>query len=152
MNSINVKLLQVGYYSLQCIRELLSKLPNIYITCEWDDQEKNINETSFDINNDLYIQAIILWFIPVDPVTNIESMRVYPCHMVDHEYPIIPGLKIMNEQSQGTCIYSWDMLNVLNPAQMGLSPLLENIGIISFSPRLAANTLPYAYYDQNVSG
>jgi len=150
--SINVKLLQVGYQTMPCIREFLSKLPNIYITTEWkDDDSVNINSAqNFNINNDLYIQAIILWFLPSDG--NIESIRMYPCHMIDHELPVIAGLKMFNEQSQGTIIYDWNMLNVLNPAHMGLNPLLENMGLISFSPMLAANSLPYAYYDSNVNG
>ena len=148
---IGVKLLQVGYQTLPCIREFLSKLPNIYITTEWDDKDIGINDQTFNINNDLYIQGIIIWFIPTDN-NNCESMRVYPCHMIDHELPLIAGLKLINEQSQGTTIYDWSTLNVLNPAQMNLNPLIENMGLISFSPALSANTLPYAYYDSNISG
>ena len=79
-------------------------------------------------------------------------MRVYPCHMIDHELPLIAGLRLINEQSQGTTIYDWSMLNVVNPAQMNLNPLIENMGLISFSPSLTANTLPLAYYDSNISG
>ena len=148
---IGVKLLQVGYQTLPCIREFLSKLPNIYITCEWDDKDVNINDQTFNINNDLYIQGVVLWFIPTDN-NNCESMRVYPCHMIDHELPLIAGLKLINEQSQGTTIYDWSTLNVLNPAQMNLNPLIENMGLISFSPSLSANSLPLAYYDSNISG
>lgn len=148
---IGVKLLQVGYQTLPCIREFLSKLPNIYITTEWDDKDVGINDQTFNINNDLYIQGIVIWFIPTDN-NNCESMRVYPCHMIDHELPLIAGLKLINEQSQGTTIFDWSTLNVLNPAQMNLNPLIENMGLISFSPSLSANTLPYAYYDSNISG
>ena len=148
---IGVKLLQVGYQTLPCIREFLAKLPNIYITTEWDDKDRSINEQTFDINNDLYIQGIIMWIIPTDN-NNMESMRVYPCHMIDHELPLLAGLKLVNEQSQGTTIYDWSTLNVLNPAQMNLNPLIENMGLISFSPNLAANSLPLAYYDSNISG
>jgi len=148
---IGVKLLQVGYQTLPCIREFLAKLPNIYITTEWDDKDRSINEQTFDINNDLYIQGIIIWVLPTDN-NNMESMRVYPCHMIDHELPLIAGLRLINEQSQGTTIYDWNMLNILNPAQMELSPLIENMGLISFSPCLSANTLPLAYYDSNISG
>ena len=148
---IGVKLLQVGYQTLPCIREFLSKLPNIYITTEWDDKDIGINDQTFNINNDLYIQGIIIWFIPTDN-NNCESMRVYPCHMIDHELPLIAGLKLINEQSQGTTIYDWSTLNVLNPAQMNLNPLIENMGLISFSPALSSNALPYAYYDSNISG
>ena len=148
---IGVKLMQVGYQTLPCIREFLSKLPNIYITCEWDDKDININDQTFNINNDLYIQGVVLWFIPTDN-NNCESMRVYPCHMIDHELPLIAGLKLINEQSQGTTIYDWSTLNVLNPAQMNLNPLIENMGLISFSPSLSANSLPLAYYDSNISG
>lgn len=148
---IGLKLLQVGYQTLPCIREFLSKLPNIYITTEWDDRDRYINDQNFDINNDLYIQGIILWFIPTD-ANGIESMRVYPCHMIDHELPIIAGLELVNEQSQGTTMYDWSMLNVFNPAQMNLNPLIENMGLLSFSPSLTANTLPLAYYDSNING
>ena len=149
--SIGVKLLQVGYQTLPCIREFLSKLPNIYITTEWSDKDCNINDQTFNINNDLYIEGIVMWFIPTDN-NNCESMRVYPCHMVDHELPLIAGVKLINEQSQGTTVLDWSILNVLNPAQMGLNPLLENMGLISFSPTLSANSLPLAYYDSNISG
>ena len=149
--AIGVKLLQVGYQTLPCIREFLSKLPNIYITTEWDDKDFSVNDQTFNINNDLYIQGIIMWFIPTDN-NNCESMRVYPCHMIDHELPLIAGLKLINEQSQGTTIFDWSTLNVLNPAQMNLNPLIENMGLISFSPALSSNSLPYAYYDSNISG
>lgn len=148
---IGLKLLQVGYQTLPCIREFLAKLPNIYITTEWDDKDRSINSQTFDINNDLYIQGVIVWVIPTDN-NNMESMRVYPCHMIDHELPLMAGLKLINEQNQGTTIYSWDMLNVINPAQMNLNPLMENMGLISFSPSLSANSLPHAYYDSNISG
>jgi hypothetical protein len=148
---ISLKLLQVGYQTLPCIRELLSKLPNIYITTEWVDHTENINITKVDINNDLYIQALILWFMPLDK-QGVESMRMYPCHFMDHELPVISGLQLTNEQSQGTTIYDWNMLNVFNPANMRLNPLLENIGLISFSPTLSANTFPLAYYDSNING
>ena len=150
-NDLSIKLLQVGYQSLPIIRDLLAKLPNIYITTEWDDQTRGINQTSIDINNDLYIQAIVMWFIPTDS-NGVESMRLYPVHMVDHELPVIPGIKLINEQSQGTTIYDWETMNIVNPAQMKLSPLTENMGLISFSPTLTANTLPLAYYDSNISG
>ena len=148
---ISVKLLQVGYQTLPCIREFLSKLPNIYITTEWDDRDRSINDTNFDINNDLYIQGIVLWFVPKDS-EDIESMRVYPCHLIDHELPIIAGMELVNEQSQGTTVYDWSMLNVFNPAQMGMNPLIENMGLLSFSPTLTSNTLPLAYYDSNING
>jgi len=148
---IGIKLLQVGYQTLPCIREFLSKLPNIYITTEWDDKNHYINDQNFDINNDLYIQGIIFWFIPTD-ANGIESMRLYPCHMIDHELPIIAGMELVNEQSQGTTMYDWSMLNVFNPAQMNLNPLIENMGLLSFSPSLTANTLPLAYYDSNING
>ena len=148
---IGLKLLQVGYQTLPCIREFLSKLPNIYITTEWDNKDRFINDQNFDVNNDLYIQGIMFWFIPTDS-NGIESMRVYPCHMIDHELPIIAGMELVNEQSQGTTMYDWSMLNVFNPAQMNLNPLIENMGLLSFSPTLTANTLPLAYYDSNING
>ena len=148
---IGVKLLQVGYQTLPCVREFLAKLPNIYITTEWNDCDFTINTQNFDINNDLYIQGIVVWIIPTDS-NNIESMRVYPCHMIDHELPLIAGLRLINERSQGTTVYDWNMLNVVNPAQMSLNPLIENMGLISFSPTLTANLLPLAYYDSNISG
>lgn len=148
---IQPKLLQVGYQSLPCIREFLSRLPNIYITTEWSSSKVELNQTKFDINNDLYIQAIVAWFIPTDN-NNIPSMRLYPNHKIDTELPIIAGLKLVNEQAQGTTYYDWPTLNMLNPAQMGLSPLLENMGIISFTPEMTSNTFPLSYYDSNISG
>ena len=150
-DAIHVKLIQIGYQTMPCIREFLSKLPNIYISTEWNDKEVYINESRFEINNDLYIQAIVLWFIPTD-VNGIESLRVYPCHMIDHEMPLIAGIKLTNEQSQGTTIYDWHTLNVMTPAEMKLDPLIENIGLLSFSPSISANALPLAYYDSNISG
>jgi len=150
-SEINVKLIQVGYQTLPCIREYFSKLPNIYITTEWKDEEFDVQSTTkFEINNDLYIQAIVLWAIPTD-ANGIRSLRVYPCHMIDHEYPLLAGIKLINEQSQGETIFDWTMLNVMNPAQMNLNPLIENIGLISFSPSLKANEMPYAFYDTNIA-
>lgn len=148
---INIKLMQVGYMSLPCVRELLTKLPNIYITSEWKDDIHEINDVEIDIRNDLYIQGIIMWVIPRDP-NGIDSMRVYPCHTINHEMPVMAGLVLRNTQSQGTTVYTWDMMNLLTPAQMGLNPLIENMGLISFSPTMAHDKLPHAYYDTNVSG
>lgn len=154
--SLQVKLLQVGYQSMPSIRQFLSKLPNIYVTTEWS-TDKNVSmansaTTTFNINNDLYIQALMLWFIPVDN-NGIENLRLYPHNLLNHEMPIIPGLRITNEQSQGTTVYDWHMLNELTPHLLGLhNPLLENMGLISFSPQLASDKLPLAYYDTNISG
>lgn len=150
-NKLDVKLMQIGFQTLACIRDFLGKLPNIYISTEWADRDVDINSVQkFDINNDLYIQAVVLWWIPYD--NDVESMRVYPWHLDNHEVPICPGIKLVNEQSQGTTVYSWAMLNELGPAQMNMNPLLENIGLLSFSPMLAADQFPLAYYDVNTSG
>lgn len=152
-DAISVKLLQVGYESLPAIRQFLSKLPNIYITTEWESsQQISPNDHTFDISNQLYIQAMMFWFIPVDS-NGIENLRLYPNNLVNHEMPLIPGLELKNEQSQGTTIYDYQMLNEITPHLLGLhNPLLENMALISFSPRLAANQLPLAYYDTNISG
>lgn len=153
---LNIKLLQVGYQSMPSIRQFLSKLPNIYVTTEWS-TDNNISmasaaSTTFNINNDLYIQSILLWFIPVDN-NGVENLRLYPHHLLNHEMPIIPGLQITNEQAQGTTVYDWNMLNEITPHLLGLqNPLLENMGLISFTSKLAANKLPLAYYDTNISG
>lgn len=150
--SIGVKLLQVGYQSLPCVREFLSKLPNIYLTTEWATTLKGINDTSFDINNDLYIQAIMFWFVPLDD-NGIESMRLYPHQLINHEAPVLPAIRLMNEQSQGTTVFTWDMMNEITPHLLGCQhPLLENMGLIAFNSKLASNTMPYAYYDSNISG
>ena len=154
--ALSVKLLQVGFQTLPSIRQFLAKLPNIYITTEWStDNVMPLGESpskSFQINNDIFIQAIIFWFIPRE-LNGIESMRLYPHHLKNHEMPPIPGLRISNEQSQGTTIYDWHMMNEMTPHLMGCTnPLLENMGIISFTPKLAANKLPHAYYDTNISG
>ena len=154
-NLLQIKLLQVGYSSLPSIRQFLSKLPNIYVTTEWSsDQQISMSDASqtFNINNDLYIQAILFWFIPVEN-HGIESLRLYPHHLINHEMPPIAGLRITNEQSQGTTVYDWNILNEITPHLLGLyNPLLENMGLISFTPKLAANQLPLAYYDTNISG
>lgn len=151
-----IKLLQVGYQSLPSIRQFLSKLPNIYVTTEWSSDQVvsmgNASSTTFNINNDLYIQSILFWFIPVD-TNGVENLRLYPHNLLNHEMPVIPGLRITNEQSQGATVYDWNMLNEITPHLLGLyNPLLENMGLISFTPRLAANKLPLAYYDTNISG
>lgn len=151
-----VKLLQVGYQSLPSIRQFLSKLPNIYVTTEWSSEQQismgNASSTTFNINNDLYIQSILFWFIPVDS-NGVENLRLYPHNLLNHEMPVIPGIRITNEQSQGATVYDWNLLNEITPHLLGLyNPLLENMGLISFTPRLAANKLPLAYYDTNISG
>ena len=150
--NIGLKLLQVGYQTLPCIREFLSKLPNIYMTTEWSTLDVDINTTQFDINNDLYIQGILFWFLPQD-TNGVESMRLYPHHLINHEMPVIPGIRLTNEQAQGTTIYTWDMMNELTPHILGCEqPLLENIGLVAFTSKLAANSMPYAYYDSNIAG
>ena len=150
-SELSIRLLQVGYVTLPCIKQLLTKLPNIYLTTEWQDTDLTINNQDWQINNDLYIMALLFWFIPTDS-NGIESMRVYPHHKLDTEYPLVAGMSLQNEQSQGKITYSWDMLNLMTPAHMGLSPLLSNMGIISFTPLMKPNSLPFAIYDQNISG
>lgn len=149
--AINIKLLQVGYVTMPSIKQLLTKLPNIYLTTEWSDADINISQQQFNINNDLYIMALLLWFIPEDSY-GIESLRMYPHQKNDTESPVIAGLHMQNEQSQGKILYSWDMLNLQTPAHMGLKPLLSNMGIVSFTPLMVPNQMPYAIYDQNLSG
>lgn len=150
---ISVKLLQIGYQTIPAIREFLTKLPNIYLTTEWETTEQGINTTQFDINNDLYIQALIFWFVPTDLEYGIDSMRLYPHHLINHEAPVVPGVKLVNEQSQGTTIFTWDIMNEMTPHLLGCAnPLLENMGMIAFTSKLASNSFPYAYYDSNISG
>jgi hypothetical protein len=151
IQAIRVRLLQVGYQTLPCIREFLIKLPNVYITTEWDDKDFDISTRNFDILNDLYIQAVVLWFCPTDG-NGLESLRVYPHHMVDHELPLFAGLRVVNEQQQGTFISDAEMLTVINTAQMEMDPLRSNMGIISFAPKIQPNALPHAFYDSNTTG
>ena len=148
---MSLKLLQVGYLSLDSIKQLLIKLPNIYLTTEWADANYELSAEEFTIRNDLYTMAIAFWFIPHD-VHEIPSMRVYPHQKIDTEAPIIAGMTFKNEQSQGTTCQSWDMMNLQTPAHMGLKPLLSNMGILSFTPLMQPNQMPYAIYDQNLSG
>ena len=150
-SEISVRLIQVGYVTLTSIKKLLAKLPNLYITTEWADSEIDLTSQQFTISNDLYITAMLFWFIPKD-VHGIESLRVYPHQKLDTEFPLIAGLHVENEQSQGKSMYTWDMMNLQTPAHMGLKPLLSNMGIISFTPLLQPNQMPYAIYDQNFSG
>ena len=150
-SAISIKLLQVGYVTLPSIKQLLTKLPNIYITTEWHDAIIDIKSQQFNISNDLYVMALLFWFLPEDS-NGIESIRVYPHHKIDTEYPIVAGIRLQNEQSQGKILYSWDMLNLMTPAHMGLKPLLSNMGIVSFTPLMQPNALPFAIYDQNLSG
>lgn len=151
LSQISIKLLQVGYVTMPCIKQLLTKLPNIFITTEWADVDIPISQQEFEIRNDIYIMALLFWFLPEDS-NGITSMRVYPHHKVDTEYPIVAGMHIQNEQAQGKMDYSWDMMNLMTPAHMGLAPLMSNMGIISFTPLMKPNTLPYAIYDQNLCG
>lgn len=151
---IKTRLFQIGFQTLMSVSELLTKLPNIYITTEWQDKTislSNPNINSFRIDNDLYQMANVFWFIPTD-ANGIESLRYYACHKINHEMPIINSMTIKTQLDQGTCRYDWDMLNIVNPAYMGLNPLIENIGIMSFSPEIHANSFPLAYYDPNIAG
>ena len=150
-SEIRIKLIQTGYVVLPCIKQLLTKLPNIYITTEWKDDDIDITQREFKISNDLYIMAVLFWFLPKDS-NGIESLRVYPHHKIDTEYPLVAGIHLQNEQSQGKMLYSWDMINEMEPAHMGLAPLLSNMGIVSFTPLMKPNTLPFGIYDQNLSG
>lgn len=153
-NAIGLRLFQIGFQTLQSISELLTKLPNIYITTEWADADYPVNPTSnleVSINNDLYHIADIFWFIPRDG-WNVESMRVYPPHMINHEAPLINTMVMRTQLDQGRMVYDWDMLNIVNPAYMGLNPLIENIGIMSFAPEIHPNTFPLAYFDPNIAG
>ena len=153
--SIKVRLFQIGFQTLQSVSELLTKLPNIYITTEWSDMDVPISNPttniSFRINNDLYQMANVFWFIPKDNY-GVESMRLYACHKINHEMPLINILRMKTQLDQGACAYDWDMLNLVNPSYMGLNPLLENIGIISFAPEIHSNSYPLAYFDPNISG
>ena len=150
-SELSLKLLQVGYSTIASIKTLLVKLPNIYITTEWKDDDVALTQDQFNIKNDLYTMAIAFWFIPHD-VHEIPSMRVYPHQKIDTEAPIVAGFSFQNEQSQGNTCMTWDMMNLMTPAHMGLKPLLSNIGILSFSPMIHPNQMPYAIYDQNLSG
>ena len=153
LSLLDIRLLQIGYMTLPSIKNLLTKLPNIYLTTEWQDYDVDISLDSktFQINNDLYIMALLFWFIP-DDSNNIPSMRVYPHHKIDTEYPVCAGIHLQNEQAQGKIVYSWDMLNLLEPAHLGLAPLLSNMGLVSFTPIMQPNCFPYSIYDQNLSG
>lgn len=151
---IRTRLFQIGFQTLMSVTELLTKLPNIYITTEWQDKTislSNPNINSFRIDNDLYQMVNVFWFIPTD-ANGIESLRYYACHKINHEMPIINKMVIKTQLDQGVCGYDWDMLNIVNPAYMGLNPLLENIGIMSFSPEIHPNSFPLAYYDPNIAG
>ena len=151
---IQVKLLQIGYQTLRCVREYFTKLPNIYLTTEWSDQMFNDGEnihsrSQIKIQNDKYIQALTLWFIPED-ANGVESMRLNVHDAIDHENPIVAGIEMYNENSQGKTVLSWNELNILTPQTMHLNPLQENIGIISFTPEMKPNDFPYAFYDVNL--
>lgn len=152
-NQLGVSLMQVGYKTLPCIRDVILKFPELYLTTEWHDCTYTPGLNShFEILNDLYIEAIGLWFIPEDS-NGIESVRMYPNHYIDHELPVVNKIRISNENGQGISTYSWDMLNTVIPSVLKLqNPLLENLGIISFTPELVSNTFPLCYYDTNLNG
>ena len=152
--SITVRLFQICFQTLDCISTLLTRMPNLYICTEW--AEKDITITPLQtmevqVNNDLYQIANVFWFIPTDHY-GVESMRVYPPHMINHEMPLINLMKMQTQLGQGQCTYDWHMLNIDNPAYMGLKPLQENIGIMSFSPEIHDNQYPLAFYDPNIAG
>lgn len=152
-NLLSVRLIQVGYKTLSCIRDLINKLPNIFIATEWCDTEYiPTSRPHVEILNDLFIQALALWFIPEDS-NGIESMRMYANHYIKHELPVINRIRESNENGQGVSYYTWDMLNMVVPSVLGLQfALPENIGIIPFSPKIRANSFPYSIYDTNVNG
>ena len=152
-NQLEVSLIQVGYKTLACVRDLINKLPSIYITTEWSDYSVVPNARShIEVLNDLYIEGIVLMFIPEDS-NGIESIRMYPNHYIDHELDVINKIRISNENGQGVSIYTWQMLNAVVPSVLNLqNTLIENMGIIPFSPRLASNEFPHAFYDTNVNG
>ena len=152
-SQIVVKLLQVGYSTVRCLTDLLTKLPNIYLTNEWEDRDISLAQQSFTVKSSLYSQGMLLWFLPVDPKTGVESTRVYAKDLFDHEKPVIAGIRMEGESSQGVNVFDWTTINQLIPAQIELSnPLLENMGLITFSPTLAANEFPFAFYDNNICG
>lgn len=152
-NALNVRLIQVGYKTIACVRDLINKLPNIYLATEWADSEFGINcRNHIEVLNDLYIQCLVLMFLPKDS-NGIESIRVYPNHLIDHEQNIIHKLHVSNENGQAQAIYTWEMLNAVTPSVMGMeAPLPENMGIVPFAPKLVANDLPYGFYDTNING
>jgi hypothetical protein len=150
-SKISIKLLQIGYSTISSIKALLTRLPNIYLTTEWHDLTVQLTNNRFELNCDLYIMAIMMWFLPVD-AHGIESMRVYPHQKIDTEDPVCAGVYMYNENAQGQTLYSWDMMNLQTPAHMGLKPLLSNMGLISFSPLMVPNQMPYAVYDMNLAG
>lgn len=152
-NLITVRLVQVGYKTLPCIRDLINKLPGLYVATEWADTEYvPSSRPHIEVLNDLFIQGIAIWVIPEDN-TGIESMRMYPNHYVDHELPVISKIKQSNENGQCVEYFTWDMLNMTVPSVLGLNHRLpENIGIIPFSPKLRPNEFPYIIYDTNTCG
>lgn len=150
---ISVHLFQIGFQTMQCIVEWLTKMPNVYVCTEWADMGMDLkNADRFEINNSLYQTNNFFWIIPSDRY-GTEYMRYYPCHAINHELPIVNTMKISTMLSQGVCTYDWDMMNIVTPAFMGFQhPLLENIGVVSFCPDVQPNKYPLAYYDPNICG
>lgn len=152
--SIAIRLFQICFQTLDCISTLLTRMPNLYICTEWAERDFSITPTQnmeIQVNNDLYQIANVFWFIPTDQF-GVESMRVYPPHMINHEMPLINLMRMQTQLGQGQCTYDWHMLNIDNPAYMGLNPLQENIGIMSFSPEIHDDQYPLAFYDPNIAG
>ena len=152
--SITVRLFQICFQTLDCISTLLTRMPNLYICTEWAEKDITITplqSMEVQVNHDLYQIANVFWFIPTDHY-GVESMRVYPPHMINHEMPLINLMKMQTQLGQGQCTYDWHMLNIDNPAYMGLNPLQENIGIMSFSPEIHDDQYPLAFYDPNIAG
>ena len=151
-NQLEVRLIQVGYKTLACVRDLINKLPCVYIATEWSDIRVPILRNHIEILNDLYLQGIVLWFLPEDP-GYIESIRMYAKHYIDHELPVINRVQMTNENGQGTSIFTWQMLNTVMPNILGAGNALpENMGVIAFSPKFCPNDFPYAFYDTNING
>lgn len=149
-SELRYALYQISFSSLQELREVLSGLPYIYLSMEYADESYDVDSIStITASSNLFSEALLMMFVPND--RGVPSFRVYPHHLRDHEYPIVSGVEVKNNDTGASMIYDWNMLNIVSPMIMGMNNgLRENIGIVSFSPAIDPHKNPYGYYDNNI--
>lgn len=147
---------QTGYSTLPNILELLSSNPQILITSDMKDETLEANTQSINLTNTTFIQGMTFTIIPRDKygVNNngIPSYTIEAHHLINSEQPVCEGLSIANMIGSGLTSYSWEMLNKINPRQVGLAPLNYNTGLIAFGPAITPNSPPPCIYDFGTSG
>lgn len=152
-NNLTLNLYQVSYRTLPCVTQMLTRLPCIYTTTEWLDITVSAQHaTQINVANCLYITALFLYFQPIDP-NGQRQHKIYPHHLIDHEQPVVNVVHMMNECGQADGKFDWFMLNKMIPSiAEATHPIPDNMGLITFAPKLSADSFPCAFYDTNTHG